>query len=111
MLKNVSTRTNFLQSNDVDGVEEYDLGSMDFGDFDFGEVQYYVVKEHEVCRPDIISLKTYGTTNYWWFIMWFNGITDIWNDLREGMLLAYPSLDMLREGLKYLRTRRELLKK
>lgn len=104
-MRNVASRTNFLKSNNVDGVEEFDMGSMDFGDYDFGDVQYYVVKEYEICRPDMICYRIYGTTNYWWFLMWFNGITDIWNDLREGMLLKYPSIESIREGLKYLRSK------
>lgn len=99
-MKNITNRTNFLKEENLDGYLEYDLGSIDFGNFDFGAVQYYMVKELDIGRPDIISQKLYGTTNYWWFLMWFNKITDVWNDLREGMVISYPSLDLVREAFK-----------
>lgn len=82
----------------VIGVNEYDLGSMDFKDFDFGEDKFYSCTEQDVCRPDIISYRIYGTVNYWAFLMWYNGITDIWNDIRPSMIIRYPDLELVREA-------------
>ena len=32
--------------------------------------------------------------------MWFNGVSDVWNDLRAGMVLKYPAIERIREGIK-----------
>ena len=99
-MKNITYRTNYLKEENIAGMLEYDLSSMDFGNYDFGSVLYYTVRELDVGRPDIISQRLYGTTNYWWFLMWFNGVSDPWNDLRDGMVLKYPALERVREGIK-----------
>lgn len=99
-MDNITYRSNFLQEYTVDGNHEYDIGSMDFKDFDFGETSVYMVHYYEVGRPDIISQNIYGTTNFWWFICWFNGISDVWNDLRDGMMIEYPSMDLVLEAFK-----------
>lgn len=102
-MENITYRTNFLTTNQVDGINEKDLGSIDFGDFDFGSVQYYECSQMDVGRPDRISKIIYGTSNYWWFLMWFNGITDVWNDIRDTMIIKYPALEMVREAFKTYR--------
>lgn len=99
-MKNITYRTNYVKEENLDGFQEYDLGSMEFGNYDFGAVQYYMIKETDVGRPDIISQKIYGTTNYWWFVCWWNKISDPWNDLRTGMVISYPSIERIREALK-----------
>ena len=102
-MKNITYRSNYLKEENINGFQEYDLGSMNFGNYDFGAVQYYMIKEQDIGRPDIISQKLYGTTNYWWFICWWNKIGDVWNDLREGMVISYPALELVREGIKLYR--------
>lgn len=106
-MENITYRTNFLTDVEVDKIAQKDMGSMDFSDFDFGPVLYYRCTSFDIGRPDLISQKVYGTTNYWWFILWFNGVCDAWNDIREGMLLAYPSLTMAREGLRFALARQD----
>lgn len=34
-MNNISYRTNYLKEENLNGFQEYDLGSMDFGNFDF----------------------------------------------------------------------------
>lgn len=99
-MENITFRSNYLQEEMVDNFTQYDLGSINFGNYDFGSVRYYQLKYQDVARPDIISQRLYGTTNYWWFIMWYNGVGDVWNDLRENMVIKYPSIDRVREGIK-----------
>lgn len=41
-------------------------------------------------RPDIVSYKAYGTPDYWWRILEFNGIYDI-SDFRAGRNIRIPS--------------------
>lgn len=99
----IASRTEYLQKVLVDGILQYDLCSLDADDYDFGKENFIVVRDNEECRPDLISLRAYGTMNYWWFIMWYNGITDIWNDLKRDpekpLILKYPDLEVVRDFL------------
>jgi hypothetical protein len=99
----IASRKEYLQKVLVDGVLQYDLGSFDADGYDFGKENFLVVRDNEACRPDLISMRAYGTMNYWWFIMWYNGITDIWNDLRrdsdDALILKYPDIDVVRDFL------------
>ncbi len=99
-MDNITERTNYLNKELVDDIGQYDLGSLYFDSFDFGRVSYHVVTKNEECRPDIVSYKLYGTQNYWWFIMLFNGYCDIWNDLTENQIIKYPALQRVRDFLK-----------
>lgn len=99
-MENAFSRTRYLDKNTIDGIVEFDLGSFTAGDFDFGEEILVMVREEEECRPDRISNKIYGTQTYWWFIMWYNGISDIWNDLAAGMILRVPTLEKVREFMR-----------
>lgn len=102
-MDNITYRTNYLKEVNVNGFNELDLGSMDFGNFDFGETKNYMVHYYEVGRPDIISQNIYGTTNLWWFVLKFNNVCDAWHDLRDGMIIKYPSLDKVLEAFKLYR--------
>ena len=96
----ITTRTNYLNIESVDGIAEYDMASMTKDGFDFGPERILVVRAIDVGRPDVLSYRAYGTQNYWWFLMWYNNITDIWNDLVEGLILKYPDIYYVREFLK-----------
>lgn len=99
-MENLNARTYYLDKNLINGIEEYDLGSFDPKDFDFGDDIYVMVTENDLCRPELISYKCYGTGDYWWFLMWYNGISDIWNDLAFGIVLKIPQLNKVREFLR-----------
>lgn len=96
----LTTRTNYLNLEHVDKNSEYDLGTMCKDGFDFGPERYLAVREQDECRPDLLSYRAYGTQNYWWFLMWYNGIMDIWNDLARDQILVYPDIEKVREFLK-----------
>jgi hypothetical protein len=53
-------------------------------------------KNHEVVQdergsPDLISLREYGTEDFWWHIMTYNGICRF-RDIVEGLTLKIPEL-------------------
>lgn len=79
-----------------DGVRELDHLDNPLTNFEPKfEIGYYRVVQSDLLRPDIISNKVYGSVRFWWFIMLFNGISDIFNDLEEGTLLKIPNqIDM-----------------
>jgi len=84
-------RTNFYKSENVDAILEKDLLTNVTNIFD-NKVEYtfYSIRQEDLLRPDLISLKLYGSTVYWWILMKANDIEDIWNDLYEGKVLAIP---------------------
>ena len=47
-------------------------------------------------RPDLISYYLYGDTQYWWIVMWYNGIYSV-KDLTAGRKINYPSLGAIEE--------------
>ena len=100
-MDNITSRTNFLNKELVDNIAQYDLGSFFQDGYDFGKESYLLVRKIDECRPDIISYRAYGTQNYWWFICWYNGYMDIWNDSTENQIVRYPALQKVRDFLKW----------
>ena len=49
------------------------------------------VRQDERGAPDLISLNEYGTEDFWWHIMTYNGICRF-RDIVEGQTLKIPSL-------------------
>lgn len=97
---NVFNRNNMYEQVTVEGIAQKDIYSIDFKDFDFGEVAYSYVKTYEYARPDLISYRLYGTTAYWWFIMWFNGFCDPWHDIVPDTIVKYPSEALVKQAIK-----------
>lgn len=55
----------------------------------------YTVKQEDIQRPEMISYKLYGTMDYWWILMRYNQIFDVFNDMYAGQVLNVPdTLDM-----------------
>ena len=44
-----------------------------------GRTKYYVVTPGTEYRPDLVSSKVYGTSDFWWRIMEDNNIKDIFD--------------------------------
>lgn len=45
-------------------------------------------------RPDLLSYKLFGTTQYWWILLYYNGLLEP-ADLKIGALIRYPSVSKL----------------
>ena len=56
-----------------------------------GRLFQYTVVSADIGRPDLLSLRVYDDERYWWILLKFNGICDVWNDLRAGLVLRCPS--------------------
>ena len=86
-------RTNFYRQNLVDNVVENDLAFNGYDDYSFKRPRtYYTVKQEDLYRPDLISLKALGSIDYWWIIMKINSIDDVYNDMFLGKSLQIPSI-------------------
>lgn len=52
--------------------------------------RFMLITSYEQYRPDLVSLKVYGTTDYWWTILEANNISDIF-DFKTGLTIRLPS--------------------
>lgn len=50
----------------------------------------YEVQQHERMAIDLISINAYGTDEFWWHIMAYNGITRV-AQIVEGLNLRIPN--------------------
>lgn len=51
----------------------------------------YIVSSFEVGRLDSISYKIYGSTQFWWILLLYNGYSSV-DEVTVGTSLNYPSL-------------------
>ena len=52
--------------------------------------KFYVVTPGTEYRPDLVSAKVYGTPDFWWRVMEYNNIKDIF-DFKAGLNLKLPN--------------------
>jgi hypothetical protein len=50
----------------------------------------YTVQDEEG-RPDLLSYRIYGDTQYWWILLYYNSIIDV-ESLTLNTIVSYPSL-------------------
>lgn len=51
--------------------------------------RFYVVTPGMEYRPDLLSYKVYGIVDYWWKILEFNNIKDVY-DFKSGLNIRLP---------------------
>lgn len=54
------------------------------------KTKFYVVTPGTEYRPDLVSSKAYGTPDFWWRIMEYNNIKDIF-DFKAGLNIVLPN--------------------
>ncbi len=87
-------RDNYLKTVTVNGLNEKELTTNSFSDYNFKYPHtYYEIKSRDLQRPDIISLVLYDRIDLWWFILKFNGIDDVWNELYIGQVIKVPNIN------------------
>lgn len=90
-------RSNFLETVILDGgTIEKDLSSSGFNShvFKVRPSKFYVYGKY-VGRPDLISIDVYGSQDYWWMLMKYNGVCDVFSELVDGTMIELPSLSDL----------------
>jgi len=77
------SRTNYFQPEVIDSLMERDLVNSAFSSYVFkDEFTQYKLQYDDYMRPDKISYKFFGVSDYWWIILKCNPeIEDIWNDV------------------------------
>ncbi len=63
------------------------------------------IKYGEVQRPDVLSYRIYGSSEYWWILCKFNQIDDMWNDMYVGMDIVIPNMLDINEFYSNMRRR------
>lgn len=53
-------------------------------------VRYMVINQNYEYRPDLVSYQAYGVADFWWRIMEFNNIKDVF-DFKAGLNITIPS--------------------
>jgi len=59
----------------------------------------HTVDVSEVARPDLISYRVYGDSEYWWAIMLVNSISNPLEELTAGRVLTMPTLAAISRAL------------
>jgi hypothetical protein len=54
------------------------------------DMLFYTIREDDIQRPDLISIKNYGENSFWWIIGKINSIDDWWNDVKVGDIIKIP---------------------
>lgn len=85
-------RPDFLMTVTINDIQEKDLNNMQWDKLVINRpISYYKLSYSDMQRPDLICAKIYGNMQYFWVLMKFNLIDDIWNDLTSGDVLKCPS--------------------
>ena len=58
-------------------------------------VGYYTIRAEDK-RPDMLSYRIYGETQYWWVLMWYNNFLKP-QDLKIGAVIKYPSISAVEQ--------------
>lgn len=91
-LSNKTTKTCSLVNNNE---EIIDLLNLTFIDPEYYQYEIFKVPAEFIARPDLISLKKYGTDNYVDIICKLNGISNPF-ELNEGDLIILPETGLLK---------------
>lgn len=78
------------------GHPELDFGGGSIRELRFtGRTGRYEVGRQDIGRADRIGHKVYGDHRYWWILLAFNNIHDVWNDLYPGLILKIPPKELV----------------
>jgi hypothetical protein len=84
-------RNNFIKIEKNKYGSERDLvsNSFDRKRFIYPTSKYQITAD-DVARPDLLSYRIYKKFEWWWLLLKFNGIDDVWNELYPGMFISVP---------------------
>ncbi len=99
-------RSNFFieLSHDIDNettVKEYDLSASYFRYFKaIKPTRPFQITKYDANRPDRVSREAYGIMDYWWIILKFNNISDVFYEFQEGDIIEIPDVQDIKDFLK-----------
>jgi hypothetical protein len=78
-------RARFMTTISTTTYVEKDMVSNNWDLFEIKRpVTFDSIKSYEIQRPDLLSLRIYGTFSYWWVLAKINEIDDVYNDMTIG---------------------------
>jgi hypothetical protein len=87
------SRTKFYNETTVDTTVEIDFLDHNLSKFSPRyKTTKYRVNETDLQRPDLISYRVYGTVNYWWIVLVFNGIQNPFTEIEVGDIINLPNI-------------------
>lgn len=102
-MRTALNRENCLMECIVDDTKQLDLSDYGLTDFNFGTRVMGIIRPNEECRPDLISLRVYGTVDLWWFVMWYNGFSDPWHDLKADTAFYYMTGERVKDAIRQVK--------
>jgi hypothetical protein len=86
-------RTNFLPTVETENGLEKDLIMSHWDLFKIKRpLRFDIIRQTDLKRPDLFSLRLYRNITYWWIISKYNRIDDWFNDVYVGMDIAIPDV-------------------
>lgn len=86
-------RSEFLDTQNVDGIVEKDLVMYNWELFNLKlSAKKIILTAIHLHRPESLSKYYYGTEEYWWIISKLNNIDDWWNDTYVGQEIYLPDI-------------------
>ncbi len=99
-------RSNFFleQNHTLDNetnIKEYDLSNSYFRYFKaIKPTRPFQITKYDANRPDRVSREAYGIMDYWWIILKFNNISDVFYEFQEGDIIEIPDVQDIKDFLK-----------
>lgn len=120
-MKSLYNRSNFYRTENVEGVLEKDFATSPINDFVFRRpFSKYRLQYDDWMRPDLMSKRIFGISDYWWIILKVNPeLQDIWNDyvvqdeenfpdaFNAGQLINVPSMLDIQELYTFVKNELE----
>jgi len=86
-------RNNFFKSYKINDKLEYDLLDNNFNLFKITRpMKRMTIDRSTTARPDRLSIFAYGVMHYWWILLKFNKIDDVWNDMNVSDQIDIPDI-------------------
>lgn len=87
-------RSVFYNKEEVNDVLERDLIMNRFDLFEIKRpASFFTITRTYLGRPELLSLKLYGTMDYWWILAKLNQLDDWWNDIHIGDVIQVPDIN------------------
>lgn len=82
----------FYEIEQVNGNSELDFLASELKNMDFDTIDFFRVTGATQYRPDLISLKYFGTYHLGWLLARYNEFLDPIQDFEIGVLIKIPNL-------------------
>jgi len=109
--RNFFIEVNHKMPNGED-IGELDLSSSYFRHFvTKRKVRPFQLTTYDAHRPDRVSIAAYGVMDFWWVILKFNDIVDVYYEFEVGDIIQIPNIEDIKDFLKTIQKKKNQDKK